>query len=522
MSVSIKKILFIILVFYLPGQIFAANRIHFVSIDHPVYTVIDYLQSTQTSGVDNFQRPYTRHYIRTILIEADLQNIADRNMRELIKRYLNEFHDQDRHLVNLSSADYYLTGDAEFGWSGKIYRETIPFHRIYMGADLRGQVGDNLFFQSNIRTLGYLANLDLDSGYGIKRSQAPIKYHSWQNHITADINTSHLSLLTSWGYLSLGNNYFSWGPGRSGNLLIDLDQYPLNNIQGGVQIGPLRYVHFAGILDNLYLQDNGTNKEYLANKRKLSAHRLDLILFKHLSLGLSESIVYNRDWEFAYLNPLNPYVIGEVYAGDADNNLGAIDLSAQVTRSINTYFELLFDDVDFFENWFTKYVNKWAVLGGFMWNQPLGLQRTNLELEIIRVEPYVYSHRDTANHYEYYGQSIGYDLEPNSLRYHIALTWFQRYNLWHRFTFTHTKHGAGDRIYGTPDDIDAEKQFLAGIIEVRNVVQWQIDYEFYENMWLRLALHYETVQNPRIDDTFSATGSDYTRNGLTLGIDINY
>ncbi len=496
---------------------FGLCQVHYVPTKHSVYDVIRLIEAAHPSPVSHNKKPYTREEIKIVLLSA--HGLIDST---ILIRYLEEFQDNDRHTVTIQNESYYFLGDVFFGDLSQFSESAIPFHRIDVGGNIRGFLKPSLSFQTDIVTSVYLANLDFKTGYNINESLAPVKNHSFQSSASGDFSESQLIFSNRFGFVSFGSDIVGWGPAQSGHLLLDVSQFSINDIHAAVSIGPFHYTKLFGTLNNLYPTIESGGKSFLANKRKLVAHRLDIRLSPTIWFGVSESITYNRDLELAYLNPLLPFTITEVQSGDLDNNLAAIDLSALLWPGTNTYFELLVDDMDFRQNWFKDYVNKWALLVGHQWANPLGYKNTLFTAEVVRVEPYVYTHRDTANLYELYGQSIGYDLEPNSLRYYSSVQWFQKQNLWHTFTVSHTLHGDGDRIFGKPIDKKADKEFLVGTYEKRLEITYSLEYEFFENMWLMGGLRLESVKNEKIDNTMSEYGGNSDRYSVVVGLSINY
>ena len=497
------------------------SQIHYVPLKHPVYRVIRLIETINPSSIEHYRQPYTRQEIQAILQSMLIQNNGNIN-RRMLQRYSNEFENNDRHLVAYKNQDAEFLGDIYFGGLTQASKGEIPFNRIDIGGVIRGYLGSSLSYQTDIITSVFLGNLDLKNGYSIFEPLAPIKNHSFQSTASGDFSESQVIINTGWGYVSFGSDIVGWGPGASGHLLMDIRTFSISDIHATATFGPFHYTKFFGELDNLYPYSANGRREYLSNKRKLVAHRLDIQLFDKMRFGISESIVYNRDLELSYLNPLIPFTISEVQTGDTDNNLAAVDFSINLFNNTKSYIELMVDDMDFRQNWFKDYVNKWAVLIGHQWANPLGSKQTLLTLETIRIEPYVYTHRDTANHYEYYGQSIGYDLEPNSLRYYASLDWFQRYNLWHQFVFSRTLHGDGDRIFGNPADKREEKEFLKGTYETRTKFIYTVEYEFFENMWVSAGITYESITNEKTDNTFNDYGGDRDIASFSLGFSLNY
>ncbi|MFQ6604743.1 MAG: hypothetical protein ACE5D8_04225 [Fidelibacterota bacterium] len=500
----------------------ALSQSQYVPLRHPVYTVLDYIVTSNSGLFDHYQKPYTRREVQMILSRADRGGLPS-PQAVLVRRYLNEFSDLDRHLVRLERNQSAFFGDIQFGGIARGTSSLQPFYKVDIGGNIRGHIGPSLSYQTDLMTFVYLGNLDLKTGYGIDPSLAPIKAHDFQTTIAGDASESQVMLGTGWGWISFGSDKPRWGPAASGHLLLDIQDFSLPDVHVTANFGPFRYIKLYGTLDKLYpYRTAGGGKEFLAANRTYVAHRLDVLLFNRLNFGVSEAIVYNRNLELVYLNPLVPFVMSEVQAGDADNNLAAIDFSGQIFPHSRTYLELMVDDMDFRQDWFKDYVNKWTLLVGHQWADPLGIKNTLLTVETVRVEPYVYTHRDTANHYELYGQSLGYDLEPNSLRFMVRGDWFQRYNLWHHFFLTRTLHGDGDRIFGNPPSTRIQKQFLQPPYETRTVMTWTVRYEFFENMWFSLAATRESVDREKVDNTVDQYQSGYTRYSLVSSLSVNY
>jgi hypothetical protein len=497
------------------------GQTHYVPLYHSVYRVLDHLFAARRLTPPHQQRPYTRLEVREWLAAA-AQTETDPVTLQIIARYREEFDGGEIHTLRYFVDERGFYGDAILRGSSQGLSDRRPFHRIDVGGNIRGYLGSALAFQTDIVTTVFLGNLDLMTGYGIKTDLAPVKHKPWEKTGATDWVQNQITASFPWGYVSFGNDLLAWGPARSGHLLLDLNQYALPNLHGVVRLGRLRFTQVMGVLNRLYPYVEQGEKRHRAEQRKIVAHRLDVYLGPKFQFGISESVIYNREWELAYLNPLLPLTVSELGVGDKDNNLAGVDLTLHLTPDSRTYAELFVDDVDLEQNLFTYYGNKWAALVGQQWSRPLGLERVLLTLEVVRVEPWVYSHRDSANIYEFYGRSIGYDLEPNSLQWLIDWDWWLRADLWCRLSLRHTRHGEGDRVFGRPEDPRAPKTFLSGPVERRTDMTLTLEYEFYQNMWLRLALWYETVRNERVDDTWDAVGGDRRRSGVRIGFDLNY
>ncbi len=496
---------------------FASGQTHYVYLSHPVYRVLDYLDASGSISLPHYQKPYTRYHVRQLL-----QHAYEKEPTDLLRRYLTEFEDKDRHLVSYNSHGSEFLGDIIVGWSTRSDKKSVPYNRFNTGGNIRGHLGSSFSYQTDIVTTVFLGNLNLLDEYRVFEELSPVKHHPDQSIASTDFSESQLIVSAPWGHVSFGSDLLTWGPASSGNLLLDIGPYAMPNIHASAHFGLFHFTKFFGTLDKLYPTPVAGGKEYLASNRTFVAHRLDMHFNERFHAGVSEAILYNRELELSYLNPLIPFAVSEVQAGDSDNNLASIDVSFKPIDNMTAYAELLIDDVDFQQNWFEDYVNKWAILVGTQWANLFSIKPSLLTVEAIRVEPYVFTHRDTANHYEFYGQSIGYDLEPNSLKYFLSYEFFHHHNLWHDMSFSLTYHGDGDRIFGNPEDKRMKKQFLKGVYESRMDLHYNLRYEFFENMWVALGLHYTSIENEKVDNTQSDYSGDRERLGVSVSLSVNY
>lgn len=516
-----------------PPMCFA--QVQYVPTYHSVYRIVDYLIAAGDITPKHESRPYTRSEVANWLFSA-LEKETGIKQKGTILRYLSEFQDglaekqpvdgtPEVHTLEYSFDDGTVYSDVIIRGSTMAIQKTRPYFRTDVGGNIRGHVGRFASFQTEIIYSAFLGNQDLLAAYGIKDQLAPVLHGPtafFPNSSDTRFVTSQLMGTFAWGLFSAGTDAFKWGPGRSGNLLINIDHYPLPNVHVTVDLGNIRLSQFYGTLNRLFPYIEKGQKLHLASKRKIVARRIDLKLSSRLRAGISESIVYNREFELSYINPLYPFTVSEIGAGDKDNNLISIDVTARLFQSMKTYLEILVDDYNFRKNPFTYFGNKWGILLGHQWARPFQLEGSLLTVELVSIEPWVYSHRDSANIYEFYGESIGYDMEPNSAGISTSLDWFLERNLWLKIIAQHSEHGSGDRVFGIPEDPKEPKRFHEGTVERKTRIGVEIDYEFFQNMWIRFSLWQEIITDEKKDDTFASFGGDRSQRGLRLSIDLNY
>ena len=237
-----------------------------------------------------------------------------------------------------------------------------------------------------------------------------------------------------------------------------------------------------------------------------------------LSIAGSELVIYgNRDMEPMYLNPLMPYHVAEHHLGDLDNNTMALDVTVFPIRNHKMVLELFLDDFTTSENPFTYYGNKWAILIGWRWCDPFGLNGWDVQMEYSRIEPYVYTHNDSINTYQEYGRSIGHWLGPNSDLLDLRIGYLASRDLTGALYTKHIRHGEGD--IDTPPDasISTRKKFLSGIVESAGSYGSEIEYQLFQDCYIQLDYSYNHIFN-----YLGQKNKNQDYNQIRLNFSLNY
>lgn len=504
----------------------------FVSQQHEVYRLIDYLVTSGVIADPPDQRPFDSQRVVEMLQQAR-PAIASPAIIRRIDRYLAELDysrppTDDRFTV--WRYDYRLERELItvyplFRSQFNLLQHDIPQTRADFGLNIQGQLSPLLSFKSEIVFTTLIGNPDISKIYHFEESRATFLTgsHAFFPHSKdTRFNSSRLSLNFRNGFVAVGNDRHQWGPGRSGNLLIALDDYPLPNIALGFNIGKVRYTQIYGILDKLYPITVDQRKTFVGDQRQIAAHRLEFHLSPRLQCSISEAMVFNHQLPLSYINPLYPFAISEIDGGDADNNLAALDISFRPRKNTRLYGEWMVDDFNFNENPFAYWGNKWSLLAGWQQSDPLGLTGSWLTVEYIRLEPWVYTHRDSTNLYEYYGQSLGYNLEPNSHQVVVNYNWLMHDNWEFQAGFRMRQHGPGDRRFGVPFGYDEKKVFLGNDYETWYQIHLEISRVFFRGFRWRVRCWQESYRNRRVDNTFDQFGGDESFIGVRLSVELNY
>ncbi|MEN8209498.1 MAG: capsule assembly Wzi family protein [Candidatus Fermentibacteria bacterium] len=266
-------------------------------------------------------------------------------------------------------------------------------------------------------------------------------------------------LYVDWGYLGWNNDIVSlgfgripqrWGPGRYTQLLISDNSPPLDMLN--VQFNLWNTLHFTGLTSTIN-SDSGTY---------LTAHRLDISPRDNLRIGISESILYKAEGlDFAYMNPLIPWYPVQWNERVDDNAFFSFDVSWKPFRGIETYAELLIDDIQY-ENTGDRPDKLGWTTGLSAYSRPLELGTV---IEYTRIDRYVYGQRRQCNFYLHHGEIIGSGLGPDADRVTLSLGTSAAWPLLGELTLDHTRHGEGTVQEGWPDSASTGGTFPSGTIE---------------------------------------------------------
>jgi hypothetical protein len=198
-----------------------------------------------------------------------------------------------------------------------------------------------------------------------------------------------------------GYDYFRWGPGRRGTLLLADAAGPMGFLwlQGNA-VGRLTGTAVSGILSS-------------AEDRMFAAHRVEVAATPWLSVGLAEAVRYTRDGiDLLYGIGAIPYTLVErihfreastdsVRSLERSNVMASADAVVRVSPNLTLYGELLVDD---FTTEDKSMPDRFAWQAGFRSDRPMGDGMIHFLAEYARVRNFTYS--------VYYGQNFVYRDRP--------------------------------------------------------------------------------------------------------------
>ena len=208
--------------------------------------------------------------------------------------------------------------------------------------------------------------------------------------------------------------------------------------------------------------------------------------------------------DFSYLNPFNFYKSSEHLNQDRDNSMLFFDFYNKSIKGLKLFTTILLDDIDFGKIGTGWYGNKTLMNFGLYSNLLYKYLPVDFELQYIRIEPYVFSHRLPQNNFTNFNFNIGSTLQPNTGAAIIKLYYRPYYRINMSLSFMYAEHGAN--IYDDNKNLavnyggnileghrvgDSEKvYFLDGKREVFRKISLATTYEPKKNIILSLYANY--------------------------------
>jgi len=392
--------------------------------------------------------PLSKHNLNLILSNYPEINyywgIAEKSNSD--KTILNSFH-KDKHLFSSFGEDHFLTIDPLFemkmGFSNE-HVNRIPFVnrrgiRIHAGIGKKFQIYTQVV-ESQFVPPAYLEEYiqlyktfpgssflkdynpkfykDL-KGYDFLLAQGAIRYEA----------NKYLSL-------SLGHGNHKLGEGIRSLFLSDFAA-PRFYLQMNLSVGKLNYQSLFYEMSAESRYRNGVDR--LLPKKYMASHYFSLNLTNKWSIGIFESVIFNRDngFELNYLNPFILYRFVEQALGSPDNALLGLKTSYLIGKKSKVYSQFLLDELvvgKLFSESGGWWGNKYAFQIGMKTINFIGVEDLDLQVEFNMVRPYTYSYSDSLSNYAHQQQSLAHPLGSNFRE--VLLNWSYHPNTLWSFEWT--------------------------------------------------------------------------------------
>jgi hypothetical protein len=491
----------IMLFFSVSSAIFAASLVN-VPLNHQVYRFIDRLQAKGILGeyLSN-SKPYSRGEVAEMIMQASLSledgrvkltNIDVELLEDLKREFSNELADLGdpgvqgyKHLLDWADEDRMLVTemgfmqDTSFNADGEAYTSTFK-------VSLYGDIYRNISFYNCSR-----ASYNEGKEAPLWKRNDP--RYLWRYPWSA-LSDAYVTFGIPKINVQAGKDAVLWGAGQHGVIGLTAIEPAFDLVRFRTKMWKLNFTSVLG-----FLRDDLT-KEYQSQvpAKYLSAHRVEIIPYPGISVAWQEVYIYAEKLHIELLNPIMPYQMAEDYLGEIGNNTMEFDAEISLIPGAKVYSALFLDDFHPDRSPFKYSGFGWAVLGGTMIADPLGLDNTDLTLEYSRVEPWTYTHRGTLQDppiptaYKHFDEPLGHWIGPNADDLFAQVGWQINRKIRGSVSYNRIRHGeVGGNIYDAPEDYDEDKTFLEGIVENRRAVRLGFEYTAFHRT--DLCVYYKCI-----------------------------
>ena len=527
-----KKYLFFILISF--SSIY--SQVGIVKIGHPIYQFLQRMHTNQIiSKYDEFQLPKTRKQISNYLNQVIENKLYLNNIdKKILDDFLVEFEFDLLESINKSSKLlpfnngfnlfdnkerylYYFTDSSKFNvfvngfiQNNFIYEnnrstdESRNVNLIKYGGELRASFLKNLGFSI------YGSNGTFQGDKSLAQTQGSLRYNFKFNYDKLDeggvdfFDETEGFFIGDWDVFNfkIGRDRVNIGYGKIKSL-IGSNSPPFDYISLNVNYSILGFSYFHGKLlgTETRFSDPVQGQIKTISDKYLAYHRISFDFGKHLNLSFGEMLVYsNRSIDFAYLNPFNYYKSAEHANLDRDNSMLFVDFQNNSIKGLSLYGMMLIDDLDFGKLGTSYFGNQALIELGVKTIPFYNSFPIEFEMQYIRIDPYVYTHRIHDNNFANNDFSLSDILNPNSEIISLSLNYPLTHRLFLNAGFTYTIHGAnetdlngnvltnfgGNVLVGHREIDSDDAKFLDGIREYSRILNFDISYEPINNYYIGL------------------------------------
>lgn len=486
-----KQSLFLLtsLLFLLICFISQANELVNLSLHDEVYAFVKRIiaKNLMVKRLDNTQ-PLTRRDIAEALIEiSEKYKLREIKLTDVEKKHLEKYLRLFGNEIEAIKPGFYLSAKKKniFTVKGEDYRIDFDLKSKQEAAYIKA--GSNAGKNKSITSLDFSFFVKLGEHLGIssilhdRMLYGKADYNPYRAERAEKLLGKSEAINAMEGYIILSSPRASiqwgvdgswWGPGWHGALMISDNSAPKDNLRVIGRYGPVKFTYFTAILREKTL-------EY--QPKYMSAHRVEFLPHRRISIGLSEVMVFADRYEPRYLNPFISFYMVQT-ENYKNNGLLGLDFDATLLPSVVLYGELMVDDLqpsagmDIFRAWNSKYG---ILLGGY-WVDPFGLEDTDLRLEYAFINQYAYTHRYDITRYTHQDFIIGHWIGTDADDLWLDIKHWLTDKLRASLTYEMERQGEGDvrkphplePLPGKPVPKDAPEywEFLSGVVELTHSI----------------------------------------------------
>jgi len=362
-----------------------------------------------SSPEDIFEKKYVDSSKTFFTIKRkDPLSFSTINTESVIDRdgFLGIFYKSPADFISFKTDDFFLKLNPIINFKlGADSAQDDPIFQNTRGFQLRGAIDNKVYFYTSLyeNQQHFLAHInqriDRDNSipgngyYKPFESTVSSKYNGYdflnaQAFVGFNISKS-IGLEFGHGKHFIGNGYNS--------LLLNDYAHNYFYLKFNTKFWKFHYQNIFAELSALSSIDN--RGDVLLPKKYMAAHYLDFEITPNLSIGLFESIIFNRtnNFEFQYLNPIIIYRTVEQFLDSPDNVLIGLNGKWNFKKHFQLYSQLILDEFDLSELRANNgyWANKYGFQLGLKYVNVGGVDHLDARAEYNVVRPFTFQHRDT-------------------------------------------------------------------------------------------------------------------------------
>jgi len=505
--------------------------------------VYEFLSRLAQKGIIEFNdqvKPLPRKYIAEKLLEAECDKCMTSLEKEELEFYKSDYSNELSFIRGdlLSKKIGFFQKDSKersrfFFYNDDLFKLNISpilgvkaglrdgesLTHFWNGINLHGYVSSYIGFSFDFRdntesgkTIDKFKQFTSITGVNARTNFNMYQY-SENKMEYSEVKTS-ISANWSWGNFTIGKEFFEWGYGEGGRLVLSRKSPSFPFIR--LNIHPVRWLSFdyihawlsSDIIDSsdIYLTSTG-NERFHFREKYLASHSFTIYPLKGLSISLGESIVYSDKIEVLYLMPFMFFRLADHYISRHFNAAGS---NAQLFFAVSSrdhlknthlYSTLFIDEITL--NGILDAKKQRNQLGFTLGSSVVDLPINDLKitLEYTKIYPFVYTHYVPTTTYQNASYILGHWMGNNADQLYTSLNYrFIRglqATVWGQYIRKGEPGNAIQQLTQQP-----QPPFLFGLRTNYSYFGLSVSYEFIHELFIKGELQFMNASFEQTDKSF--------------------
>lgn len=519
MFFRITKILFLLFTYNLFGQIV------YTPLYNDVYDFLERQSLKNNITLDDEVKPYSRKYIAEKLNEIEsvknnLNSIEQEEFEFYKQEYayeLNNLSDERWYLFSYSDSLFSLKVSPIAGYGVSTIGKANGYTR-WIGFSAFGTYNDWFGASVDIRDKGEFGdNVNKDKSFS---PQTGANYKSAPNGIEYNDVKGSLTFDWNWGSVSIIKDYFNWGHGIFGQLILSSKPPDYPRIELHLKpVDWLRFSYIHGWLNSLVIDSSAIHYEHTGSidpqikesfiNKYIVANLLTVTPLAGLDISVGNSFVYSGDLRpemfipFLFFKWLD-HNTGRGSVNDGNGTL-YLDISLKYPEEFQFYTTAFVDVTEIRNVLQNNFSNTWVGYTFGAKKVNLLIDNLDLLLEYSRINPWVYEHKLESTNYKHLNYTLGHWLGQNADQVRIQFNYRPVRGLKFEAYFERIRKGGLDDIYFAYAGMDEfNKSFLYSPLREDKYFGLNCRYEYMHELVLEGSYRYSDIkdEDPEITPDF--------------------